>query len=110
MIPAMVFVMMFAAIMIKTLMAVIEVLMFMHIAMRHVFVSIPLILHEEDALAAGIVFVAMATPVAAMIFWNMQVHRLGFDCRSVGDDDRCRQDEYGWVWQAADIDAAEYIH
>src|SRR5512132_2563523 len=69
---------------------------------RHIDVVVPRVLHEEDALTAGVILVAVLGPVLRVARRNVQVHRRSRDAH-VLDDDRLREDQ-GRRREAADLD------
>lgn len=46
---------------------------------RRVVIVVPAILHKVDALAAGVIFVTISTPVSGMASWYAQIYRLALN-------------------------------
>ena len=73
---------------------------------RYVDVVIPLMLHEIDRPATGIVFMTMFSPVFFVSRRNMQIERrIRHTHRHGSDHDRLRINDL-WPWKGSDIDPA----
>jgi hypothetical protein len=71
---------------------------------RNILAVVPVVLHKEDALAAGVIFAAVLAPVFGMARGDAQidwwaVHRYPLDCYRLTMD-------HLWLWKAADVDPA----
>ncbi len=74
---------------------------------RHVFIVVPVIAHEVDSPAAGVVLRTMLAPVLLVPWRYMKVNRRGRnELRRLLDYHRLRIDQL-WLRKIADIDLAE---
>ena len=73
---------------------------------RRVYVAIPVVVHEIDGLAAGVVTITVPVPVLIVPRWNAKVDwTRHHGHRGLVDDDRMRMDDL-WLGNLTDIDAA----
>ena len=77
-----------------------------HLAIaRRILLVVPIILHEIDRRAAGIVFMAVFVPVPGVAWRHAQIDRCGAN-RPALDDDRFAVDQDRLRIGVADVDAA----
>jgi len=96
-------------ILLMTLVVVVATAFFVPILLavvRHVGIAIPVVPHEVDRLAAGVVLSAMLAPVPLMAWRHMQVQRLAhFAARRPLDDHRALVDQLR-LGKAANVQAS----
>jgi hypothetical protein len=69
---------------------------------RHVFVSVPVIAHEVDTPAAGVVSPAMLAPVLLVARWHTQID--GLFINNIGIDSDRLFVNHPRLWKIADVD------